>query len=142
MDIEEAPVALAETIPGVVGILGDQSDEETWSTVGTHFDFIIDDGSHIPTHQIKSMSDNFWRLRSGGFWIIEDTHCMFHTLFNLTKSRFLYEWLGKLCLDQQMNGSEAGNFFKAVKTLENENSLEGMIYGIRSYKSLMVFERA
>jgi len=38
----------------------------------THFDIIIDDGSHRSWHQQKSFKILFPRLKSGGYYIIED----------------------------------------------------------------------
>lgn len=38
------------------------------------FDLIIDDGSHIPEHQVISLIKGWARLESGGVYILEDIH--------------------------------------------------------------------
>lgn len=46
------------------------------------FDFIIDDGSHIVSHQ-KNSIESLWKyLRSGGVYIIEDLHTNIPELFH------------------------------------------------------------
>lgn len=45
--------------------------------VGIQFDIILDDGSHIPTHQIFTLA-HFWKLlKPGGIYIIEDIETSF-----------------------------------------------------------------
>ena len=60
---------------------GDQSNindlEKISNQVGI-LDFIIDDGSHHPEHQIKSFEFLFNKnLKHGGFYIIEDIECSY-----------------------------------------------------------------
>lgn len=43
------------------------------SSVGTNFDVILDDGSHIPEHQLLSLEILWSLLSPGGFYILEDT---------------------------------------------------------------------
>ncbi|MDB4676926.1 class I SAM-dependent methyltransferase, partial [bacterium] len=40
--------------------------------VGVEFDIIIDDGSHVPSHQILTLNELWDVLRPGGVYIIED----------------------------------------------------------------------
>jgi hypothetical protein len=54
--------------------LGDQSDSEALLSIGMRhgpFDIILDDGSHIWHHQIKSLVNLFSFVRPGGFYILE-----------------------------------------------------------------------
>lgn len=62
-----------ETIPerNVRVVLGHQTDEELLKTLGD-FDIIVDDGSHITSHQQKSFDILFPKLNNGGFYVIED----------------------------------------------------------------------
>jgi len=57
-------------------IKGDQSNENDLNNliniIGNNIDVIIDDGSHIPTHQIFSFIKLFNLLTEGGIYIIED----------------------------------------------------------------------
>lgn len=126
-----------------IPIHGDQANEDTWSMAGGDFDYIVDDGSHIPEHRVYTFEENFWRVRLGGYWIIEDTHCMFHTEFNPSLDTFLYKWFFQRIMNQQMGGVEAGNFYKAANTFgKNVDPLTQKIYGIRSYKSIIMVEKA
>lgn len=57
--------------------IGSQVDQEFLSDVvkssGGSFDIIIDDGSHIPQHQINTFNALFWSLSEHGIYVIEDT---------------------------------------------------------------------
>jgi hypothetical protein len=64
--------------PGIRIFIGDQSDktflEEVISQVGP-VDVVIDDGSHIPSHQIASFEYLFAEgLAQGGVYVVEDCH--------------------------------------------------------------------
>lgn len=56
----------------------DQADRKAISgmleELGTTFDLIIEDGSHIPEHQASCLILGFPRLRSGGVYMLEDIH--------------------------------------------------------------------
>lgn len=57
--------------------LGDQSSPEFWDSFLANkekFDVIVDDGSHINSHQITTLIKLFPYLKEGGTFIIEDTH--------------------------------------------------------------------
>ena len=55
--------------------IGDQSNEEFLKTLGfKNYDIIIDDGSHIPDHQLISFKILFEFLNKGGIYVIEDLH--------------------------------------------------------------------
>jgi hypothetical protein len=62
-------------------INGDQSkkeDLEKISNICGKLDFIIDDGSHVPEHQIKTFNYFFREnLINGGLYIIEDIECSY-----------------------------------------------------------------
>ncbi len=56
-------------------LLGDQSDSVFLSSLsGERFDVIVDDGSHIPNHQIITFNCLFQCLSSSGVYFIEDLH--------------------------------------------------------------------
>jgi len=60
-------------------IIGSQDDEEflIQNIKSIKFDLIIDDGSHISRHQIKSFNVLFDSLNSGCYYIIEDVCCSY-----------------------------------------------------------------
>jgi demethylmacrocin O-methyltransferase len=62
-------------------IKGDQSnldDIRRVSNLCGSLDFIIDDGSHHPEHQLKTFEEFFIKnLKNGGIYIIEDIECSY-----------------------------------------------------------------
>jgi hypothetical protein len=52
-------------------VCGDATDPNTFEGLG-NFDIIIDDGSHLFKHQIKTFNILFPKLNVGGIYIIED----------------------------------------------------------------------
>jgi hypothetical protein len=56
---------------------GSSEDLEAVASKYQHFDVIIDDGSHIWEHQIKSFRHLFSTVIAGGFYIIEDLQVCF-----------------------------------------------------------------
>lgn len=54
----------------------DGTTAETAATLGKKYDIIIDDGSHEPDHQIKSLDVFAPYLAKGGIYVIEDIHSM------------------------------------------------------------------
>jgi hypothetical protein len=67
-DLERRSVHLA---------VGDQSDPGFLAgVVATHgpFDIVVDDGSHVPRHQIASLEALWPTMRSGSVYLVEDTH--------------------------------------------------------------------
>ncbi len=57
--------------------IGNQSDtvflNRCIAEIGCNIDIVIDDGSHIPAHQIKTFNTLFPVLSSHGIYVIEDT---------------------------------------------------------------------
>jgi len=75
LDIAERARALAE--PGVVILIGDQSDPEFLDAVAREngpFDIVIDDGSHVPAHQRCSLERLWPAVAEGGVYLVEDLH--------------------------------------------------------------------
>lgn len=65
--------------------IGDQSDTNVLQKIIDEFgmiDLIIDDGSHICSHQIKSFEFLFNKLNLGGMYVIEDLHTSYWTNFH------------------------------------------------------------
>lgn len=61
--------------------IGDQNSRrdliECMYIYGTNFDIIIDDGSHYGQHILTSFEILFPFVKSGGYYIIEDLHCVY-----------------------------------------------------------------
>lgn len=62
---------------GVTVTPGDQGDPNFWDQYlidKPEFDIIIDDGGHTMQQQLVTLTKTFPRLRSGGTYLVEDTH--------------------------------------------------------------------
>lgn len=59
---------------------GDQTDgdflDRTFDQIGD-VEIIIDDGSHVSEHQIRSFELLFGRVREGGYYVVEDLACSY-----------------------------------------------------------------
>jgi len=83
-------------------IKGDQSNitdlQNVVSTIGKKIEFIIDDGSHVPEHQLLSFNYLFENLlQDGGTYIIEDIEC------NYWRKGQIYGYPTKYGLDNDNN---------------------------------------
>ena len=60
-------------------ITGSQVDQSAIDNVAPNqnFDIVIDDGSHLVDHIIESFNLIFPRVKSGGFYVIEDLGCTY-----------------------------------------------------------------
>jgi cephalosporin hydroxylase len=70
--LQETPSA-----DGVVYVQGDQTDVKRLKQLAAQhgpFDLVIDDGSHVSEHQQITLRTLLPHVRSGGFYVIEDTH--------------------------------------------------------------------
>jgi hypothetical protein len=122
----------------IIIINGSQDDFNTWNKVPYNLDFVIDDGSHIPEHQITSVNLGFEKLKSGGVWFIEDTHCNFHR--NYSDKDKIYPWLYGLIVQQQIPEiTTEGDFYKIRNILQGLNK---DIIAFHLYKSVIALEKA
>jgi hypothetical protein len=73
IDIDPRTASL--TGPGIDVRIGDQSDSTFLATLVEQygpFDIVIDDGSHLPAHQIASLEFLWPHVRNGGVYLVED----------------------------------------------------------------------
>ena len=120
--------------------IGDQSDEkfldEVVAAVG-QADIIIDDGSHIPRHQIKTFEVLFYKLlKAGGVYICEDCHTSYWPRYGggLRKSGTFIEFAKRLCDQQNAWNSESRSLVVDQATRS--------IRSVSFYTSVVVFEKA
>jgi hypothetical protein len=62
-------------------IIGDQGNENFWNNFlkqNIKFDIIIDDGSHIPSHQILTFKKTYDYLNNNGIYLCEDICTSYH----------------------------------------------------------------
>jgi len=65
---------------GISIVIGDQSSPDFWASFfESHgeFDIIIDDGSHINSHQIITFLSAWPHLKNNGVYLVEDLHCAY-----------------------------------------------------------------
>jgi 23S rRNA U2552 (ribose-2'-O)-methylase RlmE/FtsJ len=120
--------------------IGDQSDarflDEVVAAVGKA-DIIIDDGSHIPHHQIRTFEVLFYKLLAdGGVYICEDCHTSYWPGYGggLRKTGTFIEFAKRLCDDQNAWFSQSRKL--AV------NAATHWVKSVSFYASVVVFEKA
>jgi hypothetical protein len=69
-------ITLEDDLPRYVFVQGSQADPALLNTLAQEYRFrlIIDDGSHIWSHQILTFQTLFPHLESGGIYVCEDIH--------------------------------------------------------------------
>lgn len=78
IDIDPSCTRFADT--GINVAIGDQGDKTFWRSFlasNHHIDIVIDDGSHLPEHQITTLEMLLPRLEPAGVYICEDIHGSF-----------------------------------------------------------------
>jgi hypothetical protein len=87
--------------------LADSTNEEAFNKAlgDCKFDIIIDDGSHLDTHQLLTLRNTWKRVNDGGFYIIEDVY---------PGSRISGEFIPHI---ESIIGKEASYFFSTEKNL-------------------------
>jgi hypothetical protein len=101
------------------------------------FDIIIDDGSHIPVHQIKSFEVLFHDgLKDKGVYICEDCHSSYWPRYGggLRRAGTFIEFAKRLC--DQLNAWVADNPSVAV------DQATRWIKSITFFSSVVVFEKS
>ena len=66
--------------PRIKLVIGDANTNKTQNDILQHsseFDIVIDDGSHLSSHIIKSFARYFPILLDGGVYVAEDLHCSY-----------------------------------------------------------------
>jgi SAM-dependent methyltransferase len=127
----------------LVIIHGDQNDPSLWKDIPMDsLDWIVDDGSHVPSHQINTLIHGFPHLKPGGIFICEDLHCAFHENFNKADTNIIYDWLFEKIIEQQKIGIMTGNFYlERDKAQQPISWLTRHVYSFHFYKSVVMLER-
>ena len=132
--------------------IGDQSDDTLLDALTQNcapFDIILDDGSHIPDHQIQSFMRLFPLLKEGGVYVVEDLHTAFwygyqDSRFGLNFYDFAKGLADKLSLyhvDHRLivrykQPREERTGYVAINNFATTD-----IFGIHFYDSIAVFEK-
>lgn len=78
--VDNKPHALQHSGDRIQVVFGDQSDADCLQAIADEhgpFDVVVDDGSHVWSHQILTLQTLLPAVRSGGIYIIEDMHTSF-----------------------------------------------------------------
>lgn len=126
-------------IPYLKVIRGNSTEKSTWNEAPYDIDYIIDDGSHQPEHQIETFLLGFPHLKSHGLYFIEDTHCNFEIKYTGGVD-VIYKWVFNYIIEQQTPGRNyGGNFYQSRASMPD---VIKDIYSYGFYKSVIVFEKA
>jgi hypothetical protein len=88
--------------PRITTYLCSQDDEEKLNQLfkDIQFDIIIDDGSHMTLHQLKSLEILFKKVNPGGLYICEDIHTSLRTQYINSTTRPL-DMFEKFCINNR-----------------------------------------
>ena len=151
IDIEERCRSYDDPDNGVHVMIGDQSDPAFLAEVICRhgpFDVIIDDGSHVISHQIASFNALIEEgVRPGGIYFVEDVETSFwghRTLQNDTGFRFT-EFAFNIA--EMMHWPYLSCDYHAFVKADIENTsvpaprITTLVSGVRFYDSIVVFDR-
>ena len=127
-------------------LIGDQNDDEFLLNLKSEIgpiDILLDDGSHITSHQIKTFEILIDNLNSGGFYAIEDLRNSYEEFLNKHDLRAI--WPGMKFNDEK---DDLKNFRKdfdnwtssIIKKLDFHDK-ENKILGIYYYPMIIMFEK-
>ena len=136
VDIEPRVAGLAE--PGIDIMVGDQSDPVFLAELARRhgpFDVVIDDGGHIPAHQIASIEALWPHVRPGGIYLVEDLHSNYWPEMGGRRGApdTFIAWLGARLDDLHAFHSREDDF--------QPNDWTSTIAGIHLYDSVAVLDK-
>jgi hypothetical protein len=144
LDVDERVSSLTFGTDRVAAKICDASNEDKIrSTLGaTFFDVIIDDGSHLSSDIIKTLSLLFAHLAPGGRYIIEDLHCSYYASYGggYRKANSAIEWLKSLVDAQNIDHISPGVDVSSEE-LERLSSYAQWMARITFYDSVAVIEK-
>jgi glycosyltransferase involved in cell wall biosynthesis len=119
--------------------IGDQADTRFLQSVLDEMggvDIVIDDGSHVASHQEKTFRYLFPRLEMGGIYLCEDLHTSYWPSFEggYRKNGTFIE-LSKQVVD------EIHGWYWPIKTSLNDMNLTKKVRGISFFDSVVVIEK-
>jgi len=112
---------------GVRIFIGDQGDVRWWHNDVVPFlpplDFVNDDGSHVPKHQIATFETLYGRVKSTGIYMVEDTHGgmapgSFVTYANRWIAHLYHSRNGGSAASNPSNGTESISFSESIVVFE------------------------
>jgi hypothetical protein len=126
-------------------LIGDQNDDEFLDRLAKEIpkiDILLDDGSHITKHQIKTFNYLYKNITENGLYIIEDLRNSYEEFFNEHDVRKIWP-----SMDLNKKEDTLKNYrkdfnewsFQMIKDLDfhNENT---NLFSIHYYPMIMIFE--
>ena len=105
------------------------------------YDILLDDGSHITEHQIKSFNILYENCKENGFYIIEDLRCSYEECLNHINVR--NDWSGMKYNnkeDKLKNFRKDFNEFIEDKIKKLDFWKSGKMFAIHHYPMIVIFE--
>ncbi|MEQ1874744.1 MAG: class I SAM-dependent methyltransferase [Ilumatobacteraceae bacterium] len=137
VDIDERVRSIED--PGFRVVIGDQSDPVFLQSLADKygpFDIVIDDGSHVPAHQVASLTALWPHVKVGGVYLVEDLHTSYWPTYGggLDVATSFIEWIKSRLDDINAYHSREPHFQPTewTKTLG----------GLHVYDSIVVLDRA
>lgn len=125
---------------GIAIFIGDQSDAAFLDSVIAAMgqaDIIIDDGSHIPWHQIATFEHLFLKgLKPGGVYIVEDCHTSYWPRYGGGEGR-----KGSF-IEYAKRTADAVNWWHIEGRRSPRGPLTGVLQGVEFEASLVAFRKA
>lgn len=87
---------------------GDSSRREVLESLGTQWDVVIDDASHLSSNQIEAFSVLWPRVNPGGVYVIEDLHTI-HSPVHCDHPFNIINYMAKVACDMQDPGGATGS---------------------------------
>lgn len=112
---------------GIETFFGDQSNPKSILEYfpEIEFDIIIDDGSHESDHQQKTFDTLFNKVKSGGYYVIEDLHAPF--LGHPTRwKRIPYENGTDTTYEFISNNMASSKYISTSRLIEHVSQIEGI----------------
>jgi FkbM family methyltransferase len=137
IDIDPNCLKMNDVYPNVKVFIGDQSDDNFLNSIKSQIpviDILIDDGSHINSHIIKTFKALYPNISLGGTYLIEDLHTAYWPEFGgeLNGSGSAIEYL-KTLIDE-LNA-------KHIKTKTVDTSFSNITNSLHFYDSITVIEK-
>lgn len=147
--IEKNPVVInKKLVAGCKIFIGDQSDinflKKVCKKAIEGFDIIIDDGSHITAHQVKTFKYMFKKMNTGGIYVIEDLQTSYMVKYRRGPHYSTVDFLKNKVDDVNFHGKyRSNNIYRLIRKKYKLNKYEKMIDGIAFFAGIcFIFKRS
>ena len=126
-------------------LIGDQNNDDFLNKVKSEIkeiDILLDDGSHITTHQIKTFNYLHELIKSGGFYIIEDLRNSYEDFSGEHDLRIIWPGMNYNKQDDPLKNSRVdfNNWVAEMTKKLDFHEEENKIFGIYQYPMIIIFE--